>query len=395
MEQSTWQQLKNWWLDHGRPRTELPEVKKSIADVEKFFQVAGAFPGWGQLTAQDGSSYLTTLSRTVNHDQLRHKWNLLNAVSDGLADLKINRARPFDPTHLFAASLRDERQYSSATIKAYTTDLRDCRQVLDQAGSNHQWAELDADDVSTYLMNLRQRHLKQSTILRKLSSLRSFYQFLEQNHLATTNPWELVPMKRQPAELPRYLYPPEIKDLLKTARGQGKELDLRNFAIVEMLLETGMRVGELVGLKEGDIDTSLDVILVNGKGGKQRYLPLGASVKKALSDYEQSCRQPLMQHYKENHHFVFINQYGAPITSAGITYILNELIKKSSLTGHIHPHMLRHTFATTMLNNGADIRSVQELLGHASLSTTQIYTHLTSKHLQDSYQRFFSRARKD
>lgn len=102
-----------------------------------------------------------------------------------------------------------------------------------------------------------------------------------------------------------------------------------------------------------------------------------------------------MRRYHRDHQYLFVNQYGEKITPAGVTYVLNELIERSSLTGHIHPHMLRHTFATAMLNNGADIRSVQELLGHASLSTTQIYTHLTSQHLQDSYQRFFSRARKD
>lgn len=395
MQESLWQTVKKWLLGQDQTPAQIKRYQAAIAQAEDFFNAAGSFVGWEELSPVDGEVYLTTLSRTSSADQLPAKWTLLDRLSDGLAELGVNPRRPFDPAYLFATELADERGYSPATVKAYTTDLRDCRRTWRRAGINHQWSEIDHHDVSTYLLALKRRHLKQSTILRKLSSLRSFYQFLEQNHLVKTNPWELVPMKRQPAALPRYLYPPEIKALLKTAKGTGQKLDYRNRAIVETLLATGMRVGELCSLKTSDIDDSLNVILVNGKGGKQRYLPLGTNLKAALREYQIHCRVPLMQRYHHQHDYVFVNQYGEGITPAGVTYVLNELIERSTLTGHIHPHMLRHTFATAMLNNGADIRSVQELLGHASLSTTQIYTHLTSQHLQDSYQRFFSRARRD
>lgn len=395
MEQKSWQKVSHWLLSNGKSPSQLKNFQQNIDEVEKFFSVTASFPGWDQLTARDGSIYLTTLTRTLDTKHLSQKWLILSTISECLEDLQINNHHPFDPVNLFVASLKDERQYSPATIKAYTTDLHDCKTTWRKAGRMHQWFEIDQSDVSLYLMTLRKRHLKQTTILRKISSLRSFYQFLEENHLVSSNPWQLIVMKKKPSELPRYLYSPEVKALVQTAKDGQEPLNYRNLAIIEILLSTGMRVGELCALKISDIDTSLNIILINGKGGKQRYLPLSSQLKTVLTTYNLHCRQLLMHKYHQQHDFLIVNQYGSAITEAGITYILNKLISQSSLTGHIHPHMLRHTFATTMLNNGADIRSVQELLGHASLSTTQIYTHLTSKHLKDSYQRFFSRARKE
>lgn len=395
MKANVWTALKNWLSHKGIAKDQVATFESAIADVERFFATTDSFPGWDHLTATDGRVYLTALSRAVPADSLRHKWAVLTTVDEGLSVLEVNSQKPFDPLHLFLTSLKDERQYSAATVKAYATDIRDCRKAWAKAGIDHHGFDIDQADVTTYLLSLRKRHLKQNTVLRKLSSLRTYYQFLEQNHLVAANPWELVTMKKRPEDLPRYLYPPEVKALVQTARGKGERLDFRNLAIVEILLETGMRVGELCQLTIDNIDDSLKIILVNGKGGKQRYLPLGAEVEAAINDYLKKCRQPLMARYHQSHHYLIVNQYGGQITEAGITYILNQLIDRSSLTGHIHPHMLRHTFASTMLNNGGDIRSVQELLGHASLSTTQIYTHITSKRLQDSYQQFFSRARKD
>lgn len=130
------------------------------------------------------------------------------------------------------------------------------------------------------------------------------------------------------------------------------------------------------------------MMLIRGKGDKERYVPFGRYAATALQHYETVCRQPVMAKYGQTHQTVFINRHGGPITGGGIEYVLNQIVKKSSLTADIHPHMLRHTFATQMLNNGADLRTVQELLGHTSLSTTQIYAHVTKEHLQQDYRQF-------
>jgi len=134
------------------------------------------------------------------------------------------------------------------------------------------------------------------------------------------------------------------------------------------------------------------MMLIRGKGDKERYVPFGRYAAHALRQYYESCRTPVMAKYEQTHQTVFINRHGAPITGGGVEYVLNQIVKKSSLTADIHPHMLRHTFATQMLNNGADLRTVQELLGHTSLSTTQIYAHVTKEHLQQDYRNFFPRA---
>ncbi len=174
-------------------------------------------------------------------------------------------------------------------------------------------------------------------------------------------------------------------------KGPDKQLAARNSAVLELLYATGIRVSECVGIQLLDIDLDNRILLVTGKGNKQRYVPFGDYAKNAIINYEQHARTPLMKRYHQNHSYLFVNHYGKPLTSRGVEYIMDEIIKQSSLTTSIHPHMLRHTFATEMLNNGADMRSVQELLGHSSLSTTQIYTHVTKRHLLDDYKKYFPR----
>jgi integrase/recombinase XerC len=153
-----------------------------------------------------------------------------------------------------------------------------------------------------------------------------------------------------------------------------------------------MRVSECAALQWSDIDFSMQTILVLGKGNKERYVPFGRYAKEALQNYRKNEWEPFLSKYKQIHNFVFINHYAKPITTTGIEYILNQVITASSLNGKIHPHMLRHSFATALLNNGADLRTVQELLGHSSLSTTQIYTHVTKEKLQESYRKYFPRS---
>lgn len=169
-------------------------------------------------------------------------------------------------------------------------------------------------------------------------------------------------------------------------------LDYRDKVILEILYGTGIRVSECQAIKMEDIDLDLGVVLVLGKGNRERYVPFGEYAKLALEEYIEQCRTPLMEKYHRDHEYLLVSQYGEHMSVSGIQYALNQLIKQTSLTSSIHPHKLRHSFATHLLNNGADMRTVQELLGHKSLSSTQIYTHVTKDHLLKDYNQFHPRA---
>ena len=293
---------------------------------------------------------------------------------------------------LFLKYIRVERQYSEETAEAYQEDIQAFHDFLAANGGAKAYTEVDHLDVNVYLSSLYDRHLTRNSIARKVSSLRSFYNFLVKNDLAKLNPFVYVQLKKHAPRLPRFFYQKELDVLFKTVYADESIMGTRNAALLEVLYGTGIRLSECVNLQLADVDFDLKMMLIRGKGDKERYVPFGRYAAHALRQYFESCRTPIMAQYEQTHQTVFINRHGGPITGKGIEYVLNQLVKKSSLTADIHPHMLRHTFATQMLNNGADLRTVQELLGHTSLSTTQIYAHVTKEHLQQDYRNFFPRA---
>ncbi|MGX6961377.1 tyrosine recombinase XerC [Vagococcus xieshaowenii] len=290
----------------------------------------------------------------------------------------------------FLTYLVIEKHFSEHTRKAYHDDITDYMNFLEETG-DADFFSVTPQDVRVYLSYLYDKNYSRTSISRKISSLRSFYHFLLQQEQLTENPFSYVQMKKGQLRLPRFLFEKEMDALFETAKGDTP-LDYRNLAILELMYGTGIRVSECSGALMSDLDFNLGVILVRGKGNKERYVPFGSYASDALTDYIENARNPLMSKYGKSHDVLFVNHYGDPITSKGIEYILKQLIKKSSLTTDIHPHMLRHTFATHLLNNGADMRTVQELLGHVSLSSTQIYTHVTKENLQKSYRNFHPRA---
>ncbi|NKC60062.1 tyrosine recombinase XerC [Vagococcus fluvialis] len=283
-----------------------------------------------------------------------------------------------------------ERQYSQKTKEAYEEDIKSFFEFLESTGDAN-YLNVTLQDIRIYLSFLHDQSYSRNTISRKLSSLRSFYQFLTKNNILDENPFSYVQMKRQQSKLPRFFYEKEMDVLFDTVKGD-RPLDIRNRAILEVLYGTGIRVAECTNIKLQDIDFDTSVFLIFGKGGKERYVPFGSFAHDAILEYLNTTRVELMTKYQESHDFLFVNNRGAPITEAGIQYVLKKIIEKSSLTTDIHPHMFRHTFATHLLNNGADLRTVQELLGHSSLSSTQIYTHVTTDTLQKSYRHFHPRA---
>lgn len=290
----------------------------------------------------------------------------------------------------FLQYLITERHYSELTKKAYEEDILDFSNFLLETG-DAAYEAVTLQDVRIFLGELTERELSRNTISRKISSLRAFYQFLLKNHVVTENPFSYIHLKKKTLRLPRFFYEKEMEALFQTVKGD-KPLDFRNEALLEVLYGTGIRVSECRGISIKDIDFDLSVVLIHGKGNKERYVPFGHYASVAIQEYLEKCRSVLMAKYYKEHDYLFVNHYGDQISVSGIEYVLNQIIKKSSLTADIHPHMLRHTFATHLLNNGADMRTVQELLGHASLSSTQIYAHVTKEHLQKNYRQFHPRA---
>lgn len=283
-----------------------------------------------------------------------------------------------------------ERQYSEKTQKAYRDDIRDFLIFLNETGQSD-YLKVDYQDIRIYLAELHDKEYSRNSTGRKISSLRSFYQYLLRQELIKENPFTYVQLRKNNLRLPRFFYEKEMDALFEAAQGDTA-LDLRNMALLETLYGTGIRVSECSGLKLRDVDFELNVMLIHGKGNKERYVPFGVHCEEALHSYIDVSRIELLNKTKQDNDFVFLNHRGEPLTPQGITYILKKIIQKSSLTSSIHPHMLRHTFATHLLNNGADMRTVQELLGHASLASTQIYAHVTKEKLQKSYRDFHPRA---
>lgn len=295
-----------------------------------------------------------------------------------------------DLTQEFINYLTHERNYSDLTIKAYTDDIAHFTSFLSETGDND-LLKIELLDARVYLSHLTDEQYTRTSISRKISSLRAFYQYLMNHEFISENPFSYLHLKKSGLRLPNFFYSEEIELLFEAASG-GNPLDYRDKVILEILYGTGIRVSECQSIRLEDIDLDLGVMLVLGKGNRERYVPFGEYAKYALEDYMEYCRTPLMNQYQKEHEYLLISQYGDHISVSGIQYALNQLVKKTSLTSNIHPHKLRHSFATHLLDNGADMRTVQELLGHKSLSSTQIYTHVTKDHLLKDYQKFHPRA---
>lgn len=292
----------------------------------------------------------------------------------------------------FINYIRVDRQYSDHTIKAYQTDLNEFYNFLDFKNPPADDLIIDEVTCNAFMTYLFEQHYEKSSIARKISSMKSFYNFLIRKNILEDNPFELIRLKKNHDKLPNFLYQKELDILFNSVYEMQGKFKYRNIALLEILFGTGIRVNECHNLTWDKVDFDHKTILVIGKGNKERLVPFGNYVKESLINYQKQELKPLMIKRKKTHNFVFVNNLGTQLTSTGIEYLLNKIIQKSPLQGKIHPHMLRHSFATAMLNNGANIRSVQELLGHSSLSTTQIYTHVTKEKLQASYREFFPRA---
>lgn len=289
--------------------------------------------------------------------------------------------------------LQIEKNYSPYTVTYYQNDLKTFFEFLDAEGIKtiH---DVDQHSVRLYLTTLFENKLSRRTVSRKISSLRSFFHYLEKNNEVQANPIINISLPKTKKSLPSFLYKEELEKLFQV-NDLTDPLGQRDQALIELLYATGIRVSECQQLCTDHIDFSVGSLFVEGKGKKERYVLFGQFASEALKLYLQDGRQSLLDKGKKRSRYVFLNARGEPITTRGIRHVLNKIVEKSALTIHIHPHKLRHTFATHMLNEGADLRVVQELLGHENLSSTQIYTHVTKDYLRNIYMNSHPRAKKE
>lgn len=287
----------------------------------------------------------------------------------------------------FLDMLKRERFFSDHTLKAYHEDLVQFNRFLAQ-----EQLELTAFkymDARNYLQTLYDMGLQRTTVSRKISTLRSFYAFWMTQAEGIVNPFVQLVHPKKERYLPTFFYTEEMEALFQTVIHDAHK-GLRDRVILELFYATGIRVSELVSLKVADVDLEMCWIKVLGKGGKERIVPFG-----------EFCRQSIERYLAEfapiqnvQHPFLITNLKGQPITERGVRYVLNDIVKRTAGVTSIHPHKLRHTFATHMLNEGADLRTVQTLLGHVNLSTTGRYTHVTNQQLRNVYLKAHPRAKK-
>lgn len=286
----------------------------------------------------------------------------------------------------FERYLKNERKYPENTITSYLNDLYNYKQYIHDKLLNYKI--INKDEIREYLKYLDKEKKSKSSISRELSALRNFYTFLLHNNIVDNNPFKNIKNPKKDKKLPNFLQTDELQNIFDSI-DMSNSLGIRNRLIIELLYATGIRVSELTSLKLNDIDIHNKEIRITGKGNKERIVYFGDYAKKYLSLYINEARYELLNSNTSN--YLLINNKGSALTSRGVELIVNEVVKKAALKHNISPHVLRHTFATDMLNNGADLKSVQELLGHESLSTTQIYTHITNERLRSVYLHTFPR----
>lgn len=294
----------------------------------------------------------------------------------------------FEELHAFIQYIQLEKNYSVHTVQEYEKDIKQFLSFLNNEGVTD-LNEVEYIHARLYVTRLYDEKLARTSISRKISSIRSYYKFLHKEYNVRDDAFQSLFHPKREKKLPHFFYEEEMVQLFEGNKGTDS-LSVRNIAILELLYATGIRVSELTSIELRHIDSSYGVVRVMGKGRKERYVPVGDFALAAIDDYLQNSRPKLMK--KTSHTFLFVNSRGEHLTTDGVRYILDQMLKKASMNSTIYPHMLRHTFATHLLNNGADLRSVQELLGHSSLSSTQIYTHVTKEHLRKTYMNAHPRA---
>ncbi|OIP62272.1 MAG: site-specific tyrosine recombinase XerD [Nitrospirae bacterium CG08_land_8_20_14_0_20_52_24] len=290
--------------------------------------------------------------------------------------------------HEFLHFIRIEKGLSNNTAEAYRRDLTHFSEFLKGQGI-HKAAKIDRRAVLSYLIQIKRSGLNLSTVRRRLVSIRMFFRFLIQEGRIQTDPAENIESPKTIQYLPQTLTPAEVESLLRTPDTESP-LGKRDRTMLEVLYATGLRVSELVSLKNSDINLEVGYLITMGKGGKERLVPMGDSAQGWIRDFLSHDRPRILKSRRSD--FLFPNRFGNRMSRQWFFKIIKKYALQSGIRKEISPHTLRHSFASHLLENGADLRSVQLMLGHADISTTQIYTHVTKERLKKVFDKFHPRA---
>ena len=276
-----------------------------------------------------------------------------------------------------------DKKYSENTVKSYNNDLKIFNNYI-----NKQINNINENDIKNYIKYLNKKNDNTKTISHNISTLRSFYKFLLIEKKVNKNPMEYIELPKTKKSLPKTLSIEEIDKLLDIKLKDA--FSYRNKAMLELMYSSGLRVSELVNVNIHDIDISNCIIRIMGKGSKERIVPLGDYAIKYIEIYLREYREKLVK--RELNDYLFLNNHGKKMTRQGFFKILKQITKEKGIKTEFSPHTLRHSFATHLLNGGADLRSIQEMLGHSDISTTQIYTHVSKEKLKENYNNFHPHA---
>ena len=284
--------------------------------------------------------------------------------------------------------LKVERGLSQNTIASYGIDLKLFLEYL-RENEIPSFKQVNKEVIVNYMQAEKNNNKANSSILRSVSSLRKFFQYLAQEKIIEKDPMLLIDTPKKKQHLPQVLTKEEVEKLLHSPN-TGQVLGLRDRAMLELMYATGLRISEIINLKLEDLHLTMGTLQTLGKGHKERIVPVGDEAIKWINRYLEEARPKLLKQKRSN--YLFLNFHGNNLTRQGVWKNLKAEVRKAGIQKNITPHTLRHSFATHILENGADLRIVQELLGHADISTTQIYTHLSNKQLADIYNRAHPRA---
>jgi integrase/recombinase XerD len=297
--------------------------------------------------------------------------------------------------HSFLNHLSMEKGFSGNTIEAYRNDLYQLADFVtgqpDMRGGTPQWSAVDRNLLISYILDLKERNYAPATVARKVAAVKSFFDFLVADGVLRSDPTENITSPKVGKSLPNPLSPSEVEALLAEPGKRSTPEAQRDAAMIELLYAGGMRVSELIALDVKDVNLEAGFVRCLGKGSKERIIPIHQKAVEAVAEYIDEARSELLREKEEE--ALFLNRRGERLTRQGFWLILKAYAKAAGITKPVTPHTLRHSFATHVLSGGADLRAVQELLGHANISSTQIYTHLTSEHVRQAYDKAHPRAK--
>lgn len=300
-----------------------------------------------------------------------------------------------DVLKVYLEYLDTQKHYSPNTIESYRIDIEKFLNFVNQ--EEYLYNQVNVSLIRNFLMQEKRKGISSRSNERRLIACRKFYDYLVKHEYLDSNPFALISSPKVSKMQPQVLYQQQLHKLFEYNLSRTDIFKERDQVILELLYASGLRVSELVSLTLQDVSSRQRILKIVGKGGKPRMVPFSLKAQEVLSEYINNSRQEIIR--KNNIEFptnyLLINNKGEPLTVRGVEYIIAKIDEKAGTNLKIHPHTLRHSFATHLLDNGADLRTIQELLGHKSLNTTQVYTHVSTQRMIDEYKKSFPRAKKD